>query len=110
MATERFADSGFSNRHRSPDRFKEAVYIVRAVQGGLRFGNNHNYILAVRDVPCAIAARLAPDRVGQMHQSLHHLVADAPWDDEAVMRQVRAYGWAAMRQHGPIQAWIIDDT
>jgi SRSO17 transposase len=57
-----------------------------------------------------MAARLAPDRVGQMHQSLHHLVADAPWDDEAVMRQVRAYGLAAMRQQGPIQAWIIDDT
>jgi SRSO17 transposase len=38
------------------------------------------------------------------------LVADAPWDDEAVMRQVRAYGLAAMRQQGPIQAWIIDDT
>jgi SRSO17 transposase len=57
-----------------------------------------------------MAARLAPDRVGQMHQSLHHLVADAPWDDEAVLRQVRAYGLAAMKQQGPIQAWIIDDT
>jgi len=56
-----------------------------------------------------MAARLAPDRVGQMHQSLHHLVADAPWDDEAVMRQVRAYGLAAMKQQ-PVQAWIIDDT
>jgi SRSO17 transposase len=57
-----------------------------------------------------MAARLAPDRVGQMHQSLHHLVADAPWEDEAVMRQVRAYGWAAMKQQGPVQAWIVDDT
>jgi len=44
-----------------------------------------------------------------MHQSLHHLVADAPWDDEAVLRQVRAYAIAAMKQQGPIQAWIIDD-
>jgi SRSO17 transposase len=57
-----------------------------------------------------MAARLAPDRVGRMHQSLHHLVADAPWDDEAVMRQARAYGLAAMKQQGPVQAWIIDDT
>lgn len=57
-----------------------------------------------------MAARLAPDRVGQMHQSLHHLVADAPWDDEAVMRQVRAYGLAAMKQQRPVQAWIVDDT
>ena len=57
-----------------------------------------------------MAARLAPDRVGQMHQSLHHLVADAPWDDEVVVRQVRAYGLAAMKQQGPVQAWIVDDT
>ena len=57
-----------------------------------------------------MAARLAPDRVGQMHQSLHHLVADAPWDDKAVMRQVRAYGLAAMKQQRPVQAWIVDDT
>ena len=32
-----------------------------------------------------MAARLAPDNVRRMHQSLHHLVADAPWDDEAVV-------------------------
>ena len=26
-----------------------------------------------------MAARLAPDNVRRTHQSLHHLVADAPW-------------------------------
>jgi SRSO17 transposase len=57
-----------------------------------------------------MAARLAPDNVRRMHQSLHHLVADAPWEDEAVLRQVRGYVVAAMKQQGPIQAWIIDDT
>src|SRR4029078_7557240 len=29
-----------------------------------------------------MAARLAPHDVRRMHQSLHHLVADAPWEDE----------------------------
>ena len=29
-----------------------------------------------------MAARLAPDNVRRTHQSLHHLVADAPWSDE----------------------------
>ena len=29
-----------------------------------------------------MAARLTPDNVRQMHQSLHHVVADTPWDDE----------------------------
>lgn len=57
-----------------------------------------------------MAARLAPDKVRQMHQSLHHLVADAPWEDEAVLRQVRAYALTAMREQAPIQFWIIDDT
>ena len=57
-----------------------------------------------------MAARLAPDKVRRMHQSLHHLVADAPWDDQAVLGQVRGYALSAMQQQAPIQAWIIDDT
>jgi SRSO17 transposase len=57
-----------------------------------------------------MAARLAPDDVRHMHQSLHHLVADAPWDDEAMLAQVRQQVLAAMQQHSPVVAWIIDDT
>jgi len=47
-----------------------------------------------------MAARLAPDKVRRMHQSLHHLVADAPWSDEAILEQVRSYGVAAMKDKG----------
>jgi SRSO17 transposase len=36
-----------------------------------------------------MAARLAPDNVRRTHQSLHHLVADAPWNDEAMLVAVR---------------------
>ena len=57
-----------------------------------------------------MAARLAPDNVRRMHQSLHHVVADAPWSDEAVLAEVRSYALTAMRQKGPVQAWIVDDT
>jgi SRSO17 transposase len=57
-----------------------------------------------------MAARLAPDNVRRMHQSLHHVVADAPWSDGAVLGQVRSYALTAMRQKGPVQAWIVDDT
>jgi len=32
-----------------------------------------------------MAARLAPDNVRRTHQSLHHVVADAPWSDEGVL-------------------------
>ena len=51
-----------------------------------------------------MAALLAPERVRQTHQSLHHLVADAPWEDKAVLQAVREYALAAMAKHGPIEA------
>src|ERR1700719_1354689 len=57
-----------------------------------------------------MAARLAPDNVRRIHQSLHHLVADAPWSDEEILRQVRQQVLPAMRKNGPVVAWIVDDT
>src|SRR3954453_14764260 len=48
-----------------------------------------------------MAARLAPDNVRRMHQSLHHVVADAPWSDKAVLAEVRSYALTAMRQKRP---------
>jgi SRSO17 transposase len=57
-----------------------------------------------------MAARLAPDNVRRMHQSLHHLVADAPWKDEEMLGQVRGQVLPAMQKNGPVVAWIVDDT
>lgn len=57
-----------------------------------------------------MAARLAPDNVRRMHQSLHHLVADAPWNDEEMLAQVRRQVLPTMEKHGPVVAWIVDDT
>ena len=57
-----------------------------------------------------MAARLAPDNVRRMHQSLHHLVADAPWGDEDLLERVRTSVLPAMQVHSPITAWIVDDT
>ena len=57
-----------------------------------------------------MAARLAPDNVRRMHQSLHHLVADAPWNDDEMLAEVRRYVLPAMQKHGPVVAWIVDDT
>ena len=36
-----------------------------------------------------MAARLAPHNVRRTHQSLHHLVADSPWSDQALLALVR---------------------
>jgi SRSO17 transposase len=57
-----------------------------------------------------MAARLAPTNVRRMHQSLHHLVADAPWNDEAVLQEVRNAVLPAIQKHGPVVCWIVDDT
>jgi hypothetical protein len=57
-----------------------------------------------------MAARLAPDNVQRTHQSLHHLVAESPWSDEAVLESVRGQALTAMKQSGPVAAWIVDDT
>src|SRR5579862_8254552 len=57
-----------------------------------------------------MAARLCPENVRQTHQSLHHLVAQAPWSDEDILEAVRHYTLPAMQKKGPIQAWVVGDT
>ena len=57
-----------------------------------------------------MAARLAPDNVRRMHQSLHHLVADAPWNDHEMLAEVRRHVLPSMQKHGPVVAWIVDDS
>jgi SRSO17 transposase len=57
-----------------------------------------------------MAARLAAENVRQMHQSLHHIVADSPWEDEVILGRVRQNVLPAMEKKGEVEAWIIDDT
>ncbi|HEY6338203.1 MAG TPA: IS701 family transposase [Candidatus Sulfotelmatobacter sp.] len=57
-----------------------------------------------------MAARLAPENVQSMRQSLHHLVAKAPWSDELLLEQVRNQVLPAMQKQSPVVAWIVDDT
>ncbi|WP_376961332.1 IS701 family transposase [Azospirillum sp. A26] len=57
-----------------------------------------------------MAARVEPGRVGAAHQSLHHFVAKAAWEDAAVLAGVRDLVLPALLERGPIRVWIIDDT
>jgi SRSO17 transposase len=57
-----------------------------------------------------MAARIAPARVQAAHQSLHHVVAKAVWDDAALLRAVREQVLPAIERHGPVRYWIVDDT
>ena len=57
-----------------------------------------------------MAARLDRDNVQRMHQSLHHVVADAPWSDEAVLDRCLDLVLPAMLRRDPVVAWVVDDT
>jgi SRSO17 transposase len=57
-----------------------------------------------------MAAVTAPAGVSAQHQKLLHFVANAPWSDEAVLAKVRQMVLPKIERHGPIEAWIIDDT
>jgi SRSO17 transposase len=57
-----------------------------------------------------MAAVTAPARVAAQHQSLLHFVGNAPWSDERVLAKVREMVLPEVERHGPIEAWIIDDT
>jgi SRSO17 transposase len=57
-----------------------------------------------------MAARLAPDAIGAKHQSLHHFVAKAPWQEAPLLAAVRTFVLPKMERQAPVRAWIIDDT
>src|SRR5206468_10991701 len=57
-----------------------------------------------------MAARVDPRHVRARHQSMHHFVANAAWDDVAVLRAARETVLAALARHGPVAAWVVDDT
>ena len=57
-----------------------------------------------------MAARVDPRHVAARYQSMHHFVASAPWDAGAVLRVARDWVLDPMARHGPVGAWIVDDT
>ncbi|MFZ1105954.1 MAG: IS701 family transposase [Hyphomicrobiaceae bacterium] len=57
-----------------------------------------------------IAAATAPSATSAQHQSLLHFLAKGEWSDEKVLGKVRGLVLPQMERHGPIEAWIIDDT
>jgi SRSO17 transposase len=57
-----------------------------------------------------MAAKTAPARTAAQHQSLLHFVGVAAWSDEKVLAKVRDLVLPDIERHGPVEAWIIDDT
>lgn len=57
-----------------------------------------------------LAAATAPSRVSAQHQSLMHFVSQSGWSDEKLLAKVCEQVLPVIERHGPIEAWIIDDT
>jgi len=57
-----------------------------------------------------MAARVQPQNVRSAHQSMHHLVADADWSDQALLATVAAQVLPALARKSSELHWIVDDT
>ena len=57
-----------------------------------------------------MAARVAPEQVCSAHQSMHHLLADAPWSDEAMLSAVARRVLPELIAPDDAVHWILDDT
>jgi SRSO17 transposase len=100
----------------SVDRFSSYVEGLAGVIGHAdRVGPLRDYCTGLM-LPSArksvepMAAVTAPTRTAAQHQSLLHFVGQASWSDEKVLAKVCEMVLPAMVGHGPIEAWIVDDT
>lgn len=57
-----------------------------------------------------MAARVCPDNVRSAHQSMHHLVAEAQWEDCAMLAAVAQQVVPALLKKESRCWWILDDT
>jgi FOG: Transposase len=57
-----------------------------------------------------MAARVCPGNVRSAHQSMHHLVADADWSDQAVLSAVASQVIPVLSRKDKMHWWILDDT
>ena len=89
--------------------------LVQVIGHADRAGPLRDYCMGLV-MPCErksvepMAALTAPERVAAQHQSLLHFVGQSAWSDEEVLRKVRELVLPAIERHGPVEAWIIDDT
>lgn len=100
----------------SEARFTAYVESLASVIGHAdRAGPLHDYCVGLilpgeRKSVEPMAAKTAPGRTSAQHQSLLHFVGTAAWSDERVLSKVCAMVLPEIERHGPIEAWIIDDT
>src|SRR3954454_20514293 len=112
----RGADMNLRSRGKAEARFAAYVEGLSSVLGHAdRIGPLRDYCTGLilpgeRKSVEPMAAKTAPSRTSAQHQSLLHFVGVAAWSDEKVLAKVRDMVLPAIERHGPIEAWIIDDT
>ncbi len=101
---------------RSNERFLAYVEGLTSVIGHAdRAKPLRDYCLGLM-MPCErksvepMAAITAPERTAAQHQSLLHFIGERRWSDEKVLAKARELVLPELERHGPIEAWIIDDT
>jgi len=100
----------------SEARFVEYVEALTSVIGHPdRAAPLHDYCVGLvategRKSVEPMAAVTAPAEVSAQHQKMLHFVSNSPWPDEPVLAKVREVVVPQIERHGPIEAWIIDDT
>jgi SRSO17 transposase len=107
---------GHRRRDASESRFSAYVEgLVSVIGHADRARPLRDYCMGLM-MPCErksvepMAAVTAPARVAAQHQSLLHFVSEGRWSDEKILAKVREMVLPAIQQHGPLEAWIIDDT
>jgi FOG: Transposase len=107
---------GLGGAHASESRFEAYVEGLVSVIGHKdRARPLRDYCVGLM-MPCErksvepMAAVTAPARTAAQHQSLLHFVGEGGWSDEKVLAKVREMVLPQIERHGPIEAWIIDDT
>ena len=106
----------FDSSREQADRFMAYLAELASVIGHVdRAGPLRDYctgllLPAERKSVEPMAAMTAPARTAAQHQSLLHFVGQGNWSDERVLTKIREQVLPAIEAHGPISAWIIDDT
>ena len=97
-------------------RFEAYIDGIVSVMGHAdRAGPLRDYCIGLM-MPCErksvepMAAVTAPERTAAQHQSLLHFIGQSAWSDAQVLAKVREMVLPRIEHHGPITAWIIDDT
>ena len=97
-------------------RFEEYLEVLSAVvghrarRGPLRAYLTGLFLPGKRKSVEPMAAQVDARRLGALHQSMHHFVANSPWDEGALIRAARDWALPALERHGVVTSWVVREV